>query len=173
MTRALAVLLLLAATADVADITFVDVTRQAGLTAKTTFGCEQSKKYILETTGGGVAFIDYDNDGWPDIFLVNGSRLEGFGGGPEPINHLYRNNHDGTFTDATRKAGLARSGWGQGVCAGDYDNDGNTDLFVTYWGRNVLYRNNGDGTFTDVTARRGLVGRRTRWGSGCACLDYD
>jgi enediyne biosynthesis protein E4 len=156
-----------------AEVGFVDVARQAGLTAKTTFGGELTKKYIIETTGGGVAFIDYDNDGWPDIFLVNGSRLEGFGNGPKPTNHLYHNNRDGTFQDVTKRAGLEKSGWGQGVCAGDFDNDGNTDLFVTYWGRNVLYHNNGDGTFTDVTTQAGLLGSRTRWGSGCAFLDYD
>ncbi|HYM06852.1 MAG TPA: CRTAC1 family protein [Terriglobales bacterium] len=156
-----------------ADVGFVDVAPQAGFTAKTTFGGERTKKYIIETTGGGVAFFDYDNDGWPDIFLVNGSRLEGFGSGPQPTNHLYHNNRDGTFRDVTKQAGLEKSGWGQGVCAGDYDNDGYTDLFVTYWGHNVLYHNNGDGTFTDVTAQARLLGVRSRWGSGCAFLDFD
>src|SRR6266536_280701 len=152
---------------------FQDVGVSAGLTARNYFGGEESKKYILETTGCGVAFFDYDNDGWLDIFLVNGSRLEGFPPGKEPTNHLYRNNRIGTFTDATEKAGLLRHGWGQGVCVGDYDNDGNEDLFVTYFGNNVLYHNNGDGTFTDVTREAGLAGSSSRWGTGCAFVDYD
>lgn len=149
---------------------FVDVARTAGLTVSTVFGGEKTKRYILETTGGGVAFFDYDNDGWLDIFLVNGAR---FGSQSGATNHLYRNRRDGTFEDVTRRAGLERAGWGQGVCAGDFDNDGNTDLLVTYWGQNVLYRNRGDGTFTDVTEAAGLKQRRIRWGSGCAFLDYD
>src|SRR5205823_3430125 len=152
-------------------VTFVDVAQSAGITHKTIYGGEAKNTYILETTGGGVAFFDYDNDGWLDIFLVNGTTLEN-----QPLgatSHLYRNKRDGTFEDVTRRAGLERSGWGQGVCAGDYDNDGHTDLFVTYWGYNVLYGNNGDGTFTDVTAAAGLRGSRARWGSGCAFLDYD
>jgi len=108
------------------------------------------------TTGSGAAFIDYDNDGWPDIFLVNGTTLEGFPKGQEPTSHLYHNNRNGTFTDATRKAGVALTGWGQGVCASDYNNDGWTDLYVTFWGHSVLLRNNGDGTFTDITKKAGL-----------------
>jgi hypothetical protein len=164
---------LIAASAPVSGYKFSDEAKYAGLTAAGVFGGEQTKRYILETTGSGVAFIDYDNDGWPDIFLANGSRLEGFPPGLEPTNHLYHNNHDGTFTDVTNQAGLVHAGWGQGVCAGDYDNDGNTDLFVTYWGQNVLYHNNGNGTFTDVTVRAGLRQSRTRWGTGCAFVDYD
>src|SRR5262249_10142421 len=152
---------------------FLDVTHGAGLTEKTVFGGAQTKKYIIETTGGGVAFVDYDGDGWPDIFLVNGSRLEGFGNQPPPTNKLYRNKHDGTFEDVTRRAGLEHSGWGQGVSAGDFNNDGHIDLFVTYWGQNVLYRSNGDGTFRDVTEAAGLKLPRVRWGSGCAFIDYD
>ena len=138
-------------------VSFVNVARESGLNAKTIFGGEHKNKYLLETTGCGVAFYDYDNDGWLDIFLVNGTRLEGFPAGSEPTSHLFRNNRDGTFTDVTAKAGVAHSGWGQGVCVGDYDNDGWDDLFVTYFGKNVLYHNNGDGTFTDVSAegRRG------------------
>src|SRR5581483_9772353 len=108
-------------------------------------GGENTKKYIIETTGTGVAIFDYDNDGWPDIFVVNGTTLEGKFAGATPTSHLYRNNHDGRFTDVTAKAGLAHSGWGQGVCVGDYDNDGFEDLYVTYYGKNVLYHNNGDG----------------------------
>ncbi len=155
------------------EITFVDVARRAGISHPTIFGGEKKNLFLLETTGCGVAFVDYDNDGWLDIFLVNGSRLEGFHGVPEPVNHLYRNNRDGTFTDVTEKAGLAHSGWGQGCCIGDYDNDGFDDLFVTYWGKNVLFHNNGNGTFTDVSEKSGVAGRMTRWSTGCAFIDYD
>ena len=152
---------------------YIDIASQAGLTAKTIIGGVTKKTFILESTGGGVGLIDYDNDGWVDIFLVNGSRLEGFPPGQEPTNHLYRNNRDGTFTDITAQAGLTRHGWGQGVCVGDYDNDGNPDLFVTYYGQNVLYRNNGDGTFSDVTRRAGLISPEDRYSTGAAFLDYD
>jgi enediyne biosynthesis protein E4 len=154
-------------------ISFVNVARESGLNVKTVFGAEHKNKYLLETTGCGVAFCDYDNDGWLDIFLVNGTRLDGFPVGSEPTSHLFRNNRDGTFTDVTTKAGVAHSGWGQGVCVGDYDNDGWDDLFVTYFGKNVLYHNNGDGTFTDVSERAGVAGKRTRWNTGCAFVDYD
>src|SRR5438105_627393 len=130
-------------------------------------------KYLLETTGCGAAFYDFDDDGWLDIFLVNGWRLEGFPAGEEPVCYLFKNNRDGTFTDITRKAGLARSGWGQGVCIGDYDNDGFEDLFLTYYGKNALYHNNGDGTFTDVSEKSGIAGKKTRWSTGCAFMDYD
>ena len=130
---------------------YVDVASQAGLTAKTVLAGHESKDFLLSTTGGGIALFDYDNDGWLDIFIVNSWGLRGFAKGEEPTNHLYRNNRDGTFTDVTAKANLVRSGWGQGVCVGDYNNDGLMDLFVTYYGKNVLYRNNGDGTFTPAT----------------------
>ena len=152
---------------------FVDVARAAGLNAKTIYGGEHKNKYLLETTGCGVAFYDYDNDGWLDIFLVNGWRLEGFPAGQEPTSHLFKNNRDGTFSDVTSKAGLIHHGWGQGVCIGDYDNDGFDDLFVSYFGKNVLYHNNGDGTFTDVTDRAGVAGNGKRWNTGCAFVDYD
>ena len=155
------------------DATFAEVGRAAGLVHKTIFGGEDKNTYLLETTGCGAAFFDYDNDGWLDIFLVNGTRVEGVRVGQEPSNHLYKNNRDGTFTDVTEKAGLIHSGWGQGVCIGDYDNDGFEDLFVTCWGKNRLYHNNGDGTFTDVSARAGVQGATTRWGTGCAFVDYD
>ena len=154
-------------------ISFVNVAKESGLNVKTIFGGEHKNKYLLETTGCGVAFYDYDNDGWLDIFLVNGSRLEGFPAGQEPSSHLFKNNRDGTFTDVTDQAGLRRSGWGQGVCVGDYDNDGFDDLFLTYYGKNVLYHNNGNGTFTDVSEKAGVAGKKTRWGTGCAFVDYD
>src|SRR5947209_1743825 len=139
-------------------VQFVNVAREAGLNAKTIFGAEKSNKYLLETTGCGVAFIDYDNDGWLDLFFVNGTRFETtFPKGSEPVSRLYKNNRDGTFTDVTVKAGVARTGWGQGVCAGDYDNDGYDDLFVSYWGDCALYHNNGDGTFSDVAVKAGVT----------------
>jgi len=154
-------------------VSFLNVGREAGLNTETIFGGEHKNKYLLETTGCGVAFYDYDNDGWLDIFLVNGTRLEGFPSGKEPISRLFKNNRDGTFTDVTLKAGVGRAGWGQGVCIGDYDNDGYEDLFVTYFGKNVLYHNNGDGTFTDVSEKAGVAGKGGRWSTGCAFVDYD
>lgn len=154
-------------------VAFVNVGRESGLNAKTIFGGEHKNKYLLETTGCGAAFYDYDNDGWLDIFLVNGSRLEGFPAGQEPTSHLFKNNRDGTFTDVTARAGLIHSGWGQGCCIGDYDNDGYEDLFVTYFGKNLLYHNNGDGTFTEVGAKAGVAGSGKRWNTGCAFVDYD
>jgi len=154
-------------------VTFLDVARESGLNAKTIFGGEHKNKYLLETTGCGVAFYDYDNDGWLDIFLVNGSRLEGFAAGQAPSSHLFKNNRDGTFTDTTSKVGLAHTGWGQGVCIGDYDNDGFDDLFVTYFGKNVLYHNQGNGTFIDVSEKAGVAGDPKRWNTGCAFVDYD
>jgi hypothetical protein len=155
------------------DFSFVNIARAAGLDSPTIFGGATSNKYLLETTGTGVAAFDYDNDGWLDLFLVNGSTLEGFPPGKAPTNHLYRNRHDGTFEDVTTRAGLGASGWGQGACAGDYDNDGFDDLFVSYYGQNRLYRNRGNGTFDEVTRASGMSQPRTRWGTGCAFLDYD
>jgi hypothetical protein len=157
-------------------VTFVDVGEQAGLTVPNVWGGIKSKKYIVEAKGSGLAFFDYDNDGWLDIYLTNGVRMEGeepYPDGKIPIQHLYKNNRDGTFTDVTEKAGLGRTGWGTGVCVGDYDNDGWDDLFCCYWGHNILWHNNGDGTFTDVTKKAGLWEERVRWGSGCTWLDYD
>lgn len=153
-------------------IQFVDVAREAGLRDAFYCGNDEVKRYILETLGGGVALLDFDNDGYPDVFLVTGSRFEGFSSGREPTNQLYRNNRDGTFTAVTGQAGLAQSGWGQGVCVGDYDNDGFDDLFVTYYGQNHLYRNTGKGSFIDVTEAAGLK-QETRWSTGCAFVDYD
>jgi hypothetical protein len=155
---------------------FTDVAARAGLDkALNVFGGVKRKKYILEEIGCGVALFDYDNDGWLDIFLVNGTRFEGISPQNQPSNFLFHNNRDGSFTDVTEKAGLTRSGWGQGCCIGDYDNDGYDDLVVTYWGGIVLYHNNGDGTFTDVTDRAGLAqkGPRQRWNTGCCFLDYN
>ncbi len=155
------------------NISFIDVARESGLNAKTIYGDLHRNRYLLETTGCGVAFYDYDHDDWLDIFLVNGYRIDGFPQGDAPISHLFKNNRDGTFTDVTAKAGVGRSGWGQACCIGDYNNDGWDDLFVSYYGQNVLYRNNGNGTFSDVTAKAGLLQSKTRWNSGCAFLDYD
>ena len=156
---------------------YVDQAHAAGLLTKTLYGNEHKNRFLLETTGCGVAFFDYDGDDWVDIFLVNGSRLDGFPGLPKdqiPISRLFKNNRDGTFTDVTLKAGVGRAGWGQGCCVGDYDNDGHNDLFVSYYGQNVLWHNNGDGTFTDATAKAGLLQTgKTRWNSGCAFLDYN
>jgi hypothetical protein len=154
-------------------VSFVDVAKDAGLTTKTIYGGEHKNKYLLETTGCGVAFFDYDQDDWLDIFLVNGWRIDGFPKGQEPVCHLFKNNRDGTFTDVTAKSGLGRSGWGQGCCVGDYNNDGWNDLFISYYGQNALYRNNGNGTFTEVTKEAGLLQSKLRWNSGCAFLDYD
>jgi enediyne biosynthesis protein E4 len=151
---------------------FSDIAERAGLTFTNVFGGLQTKKYIIETTGTGVAIFDYDNDGWPDIFFVNGTTLEGFPNGKGPINHLYRNNHDGTFTDVTAQAGLTATGWGQGVCVGDYDNDGWEDLYVTAYGKNRLYHNQ-HGVFTEVAEKAGVAGSGKAWGSGCAFVDYD
>ena len=151
---------------------FTDVAQSAGLIASTVFGGKDTKKYIIETTGSGVAIFDYDNDGWPDIFLVNGTTLEGFARGKAPTNHLYHNNHDGTFTDVTVKAGLDATGWGQGVCVGDYDNDGWEDLYITYYGKNRLYHNE-HGTFVEVAEKAGVAGSGKAWGTGCAWVDYD
>jgi hypothetical protein len=152
------------------DAHFTDVAAPAGLVMPTVYGGIDRKLYILETVGCGAAFFDYDNDGWLDIFLLNGTTLDR---SREGSSRLYRNNRDGTFTDVTKKAGIARTGWAAAVAVGDYNNDGFDDLFVTYWGQNVLYRNNGDGTFTDVTKAAGLLVPGTHWGSGCTFIDYD
>jgi enediyne biosynthesis protein E4 len=152
------------------SVNFVDVAAKAGLTSKVVFGGVNSKSYIIETTGTGIAVFDYDNDGWPDIFVVNGTALKS---SLKETGHLYRNNHDGTFSDVTVKSGITHTGWGQGVCVGDYDNDGFEDLFITYYGKNVLYHNNKNGSFTDVAEKAGVAGDGGDWGSGCAFVDYD
>ncbi len=152
---------------------FIDVAPQAGLRMENVNGGVDTKKYIIETTGSGVAILDYDNDGWPDIFLVNGTTLDEQKARSErPTSHLFHNNHDGTFTDVTQAAGLDFTGWGQGACVGDYDNDGFDDLYVTYYGKNRLYHNEGNGTFKEVAAA-GVAGDGKAWGTGCAFVDYD
>jgi hypothetical protein len=143
---------------------FRDIAKEAGLTRSFPNGGDKTKEFIIETTGSGVAFIDYDNDGFPDIFIVSGE------GGS---NRMYHNDGHGHFTDVTKALGLESSGWGEGVCAGDYDNDGFTDLFVTYWGQNRLYRNIGGKRFEDVTEQAHLKQDRTRYNTGCAFFDYD
>jgi enediyne biosynthesis protein E4 len=150
---------------------FTDVAKAAGLSAPVIYGGVDRKQYILETVGCGAAFIDYDNDGWLDIFVLSGSRIEGAPSGA--TNRLYKNNRDGTFTDVTEKAGLLRTGWASAVAVGDFNNDGFEDLFITYWGQNILYRNNGDGVFTDITEKAGLLHPGVRWGSGCTFVDYN
>jgi len=149
---------------------FTDVAAAAGLREPIVYGGIDRKTYILETVGCGAAFLDYDNDGWLDIFVLGGTTIDG---SREGTNRLYKNNRDGSFTDVTDQAGLKRTGWASAVAVGDYNNDGYDDLFVTYWGHNVLYRNNGDGTFTEVTKEAGLLGDKVRWGSGCTFIDYD
>jgi hypothetical protein len=150
---------------------FTDVARQAGLTQPMVYGGIDTKSYIIEVVGCGVAFLDYDNDGWLDLFVLSGTRLDG--APPDATNRLYKNNRDGTFTDVTAKAGLTRTGWASAVTVGDYDNDGYDDIFITYYGHNVLYRNNGDGTFIDVTEKAGLRHNAIRYGAGCTWVDYD
>jgi hypothetical protein len=150
---------------------FVDVSAAAGLTKTMFYGEETRATYITEIMGGGCAFFDYDNDGWMDIFVLGGRRLESVPSGAS--NRLYRNNRDGTFTDVTEAAGLRDAGWAVGVCVGDYNNDGFEDLFVTYYGQNRLYRNHGDGTFMDVTVQAGLGSSTVRFGSGCTFVDYN
>ena len=163
-----------AAAAAKSGVQFVDVAREAGITAPNVWGAVDHKNYIIEAKGAGLAFFDYDNDGWLDVYLTNGTQLgRQWPAGQAPTSHLYKNNRDGTFTDVTEKSGLARTGWQTGVCIGDYDNDGWDDLFCCFWGHNILFHNNGDGTFTDVTKKAGLYNDEIRWGAGCSFLDYD
>ena len=152
-------------------VRFEDIAAQAGLTGVNVSGAANNKQYIVETTGTGVAIFDYDNDGLPDILFVNGGRFVESGAPPTPL--LYHNLGGLKFEDVTKKAGLTYTGWGQGVCAGDFDNDGNVDLFITGWGHNVLYHNRGDGTFQDETETRGLSSSQTRWSTGCAFVDFN
>jgi hypothetical protein len=153
------------------DYPFEEVPQsQSGLTWKHVAG-KSPQKYLPETTGAGCAFVDYDNDGWMDIYLVNGGKCDFYNPSPPLRNALYRNNRDGTFTDVTEKAGVGGGGYGQGVAVGDYDGDGFPDLYVTQYGRNILYHNNGDGTFTDVTQKAGVAA--LGWSSSALWFDYD
>jgi hypothetical protein len=152
---------------------FEDVAARAGLTAPVIVGNAAAKKYIIEANGTGLAAFDYDADGWLDLFVVNGSRLEGFGATKPPVSRLYRNTGKGAFVDVAAQAGVARAGWGNGACTGDIDNDGDEDLFVTYWGPNLLYVNGGKGVFVESGAKLGVAGPEKEWSSGCTFLDYD
>ncbi|AXC09724.1 ASPIC/UnbV domain protein [Acidisarcina polymorpha] len=151
-------------------VDFRDLAAQAGLTAKVISG-ELDQTYIVENTGTGVAIFDYDNDGLPDIFLVQGDRLQS--SAPPLTPHLYHNLGGLRFEDVTAKSGIGHLGWGQGVCAGDPDNNGHVDLFVTQWGHNVFLRNMGNGVFQEETKERGLDRPESRWSTGCAFIDYD
>ncbi len=163
MRKAFAVLCVgLAASAQ--NPSFRNVARQAGLTTPVPNGGSVSKQFIVETTGSGVAFIDYDNDGLADIFIASG---------PGSPSRMYHNDGGGKFRDVSESLGFTREGWAQGVCAGDYDNDGYTDLFVTYWGQNALYRNMGGRHFEDVTQKVHLAQDRVRYNTACAFVDYD
>ncbi len=152
---------------------FQDISAASGLTAKNVFGGQDRKDYILETTGNGVAIFDFDGDGQNDIFIANGTRLPSAGPEPQPLPQLYHNLGHGRFEDIGKQAGFTKTGWAQGVCVGDYDNDGLPDLLVTYYGHNVLYRNLGHGKFVDATAEAKLPVTGLRYGSGCGFVDYD
>ena len=155
-------------------VQFVDVAQEAGLNVPNVWGGTDRKRYIIEAKGSGVAFFDYDNDGWLDIYFTNGTRFgERWPNGKAPTSQLFKNNRDGTFTNVTAKSGLGQTGWQTGVCVGDYNNDGWDDLFCCFWGHNILFQNNGNGTFTDVTRRAGLYKDEVHWGAGCTFLDYD
>ena len=149
---------------------FVDVAAESGLNIANTFGGKDTKTSILESTGAGVAIFDYDGDGANDIFIANGTLLNPL---TTTRSQLYKNDGKGHFREVGETAGLTQTGWAQAACVGDFDNDGHPDLLVTYYGHDVLYRNTGDGKFADITAKAGLPATGTRWGSGCAFLDYD
>ena len=152
------------------QVQFVDVTHEAGIHWKHVDG-RSGKKFPMEILGSGAAFFDYDNDGDPDLYLVNGAPLPGYKSSNTSTNCLYQNNGDGTFTDVTQKTNVGHTGYGHGCAVGDYNNDGNLDLYITNYGNNQLYRNNGDGTFTDATEEAGVS--EPRWSTGCAFADYD
>ncbi len=153
-----------AAAAEAPTVRFIDIAAQSGLTVPNTFGGKDKKESILESTGTGAAIFDFDGDGTNDVFIANG---------PPTHSELYKNDGTGHFTEIARQAGLTRTGWAQAACVGDFDNDGHPDLFVTYYGHNSLYRNSGNGKFQDITERAGMPTTGTRWGSGCALIDYD
>ncbi len=152
---------------------FRDIAAVAGLTGKNVFGGTERKDYILETTGNGVAIFDYDGDGRNDIFIANGTRLHAGEGSADSLPQLYHNDGNEHFHNVAAGAGFKAVGWAQGVCVGDYDNDGHPDLLVTYYGHNLLYRNRGDGTFEDFTQKAHLPTTGVRYGSGCSFVDYD
>ena len=153
-------------------VIFEDVSEKAGLTKWTHKMGTPEKKYIIETNGSGIGLIDYDNDGWLDIYVVNGSTFNALDGKEAPPHAaLFHNNHDGTFTDVAAKAGVTNDRWGFGVAIADYDNDGWPDIYVTNWGKNRLYHNNHDGTFTDVAERAGV--QLGNWSTGATWGDYD
>ncbi len=157
---------------DHAPVVFTDATRGSGLEKFQMRSGTREKKFILEAPGAGVAIFDYDNDGWPDIYLLNGSTFDALKGREKPPRAmLFHNNHDGTFRDVTDKAGVANERWGFGVAVGDYNNDGCEDLYVTNYGQNRLYRNNCDGTFTDVAEKAGVA--LGGWSTGATFGDYD
>src|SRR4051812_7821781 len=154
-----------------ANVTFADITQKAGLSGFRHVAGSPAKNYILEVTGSGVGAFDYDNDGFADIYLLNGSSLDLVRGGrPAPAAALYRNAGDGTFRDVTAEAGVSNERWGQGVCVGDIDNDGDEDIYVTNFGMNRLYRND-SGKFTDVAGAAGVA--VDSWSTGCAFGDFD
>ncbi|HLK68035.1 MAG TPA: CRTAC1 family protein [Bryobacteraceae bacterium] len=150
---------------------FIDIAAESGVTVPNTFGGKDHKDYILEATGTGAAIFDYDGDGANDIFIANGTTF-GKTGLPT-FSQLYHNNGKGHFTEVGRQSGLTRTGWAQAACVGDIDNDGHPDLLVTYFGQNALYRNLGNGKFAEITEHAGLSTPGSRWGAGCAFLDYD
>jgi hypothetical protein len=154
-------------------VRLVDIAAVSGLTRSNTSGGPEKKDYILETTGNGVAILDYDGDGLNDIFIVNGTTLEGRGQGQPRTSQLYHNDGHGKFTEVSRDAGFTLEGWGQGVCVGDYNNDGKPDLLVTYYGYNRLYKNLGKGKFQDATSEARLPTTGIRYGAGCTFVDYD
>ncbi len=152
-------------------VQFVDIAADSGITALNTFGGKDRKDYILESTGTGAAIFDYDGDGANDVFIANGASMDR--SAPPVFSQLYHNDGKGHFTDVAREAGLTRAGWAQAACVGDFNNDGRPDLLVTYFGHNSLYRNQGNGKFLEVTKETGLPGGGSRWGAGCAFVDYD
>jgi len=152
-------------------VDYRDIATESGLVGVNVSGSDTSKQYIVETTGNGVAIFDFDNDGLPDIFLVNSGRLDK--DAVQPKHFLYHNLGGLKFEDVTDKAGIASTGWGQGVCVGDIDNHGYPDLFITQWGQNVLYRNLSNGKFRDETKERGLLSPKPRWSTGCAFIDFN
>ena len=156
-----------------ASIRLIDMAASSGLILPNTFGGKDSKTYILESTGNGAAIFDYDGDGANDILITNGTTLDGPGKGPPRTVQLYHNDGRGHFTDVSRAAGFTVEGWAQGVCVGDYNNDGKPDVLITYYGYSRLYRNLGNGKFADATAEARLPVTGVRWGAGCSFVDYD